>query len=81
MDDHGGVVTMNHGNKPWLLPRADSLSAELMGLGGEGLQGASPALAGSGKSPSSRFVALAYVPARRHRNGGGRPDPEGDLIA
>lgn len=70
-----------HGNKPWLLPRADSPTAELMGLGGEGLESASPALAGFGKSASSRFVALAYVPTRRHRSGGGRPDPEGDLIA
>ncbi len=71
----------NHGNKPWLLPRADSLSAELMGFGGEGLQSASPVLAGFGKSASSRFVALACIPARRSRGGGSRPDPEGDLIA
>jgi len=65
---------LDHGIKPWLLPRADAPRAELMGLAGRGADEA------HGKSSGIRFVALAYVPARRRHNGG-RPDPEGDLIA
>ncbi len=66
---------MDNGHTPFLLLRADAPKAELMGFGGTG---ASNQSAGS---EYSRPVALACVPAWRHRNGGGRPDPEGDLIA
>jgi len=63
---------MDNGFRPFLLLRADSPRAELMGRGGNGANGQDAAF--------ERPVALACVPAWRHR-GGGRPDPEGDLIA
>ena len=66
---------INHGIKPWLLPRADAPRAELMDLTGQSAGNAPMA-----PDYATRFAALACAPARRH-SVGGRPDPGGDLIA
>jgi hypothetical protein len=64
---------MDRGYKPFLLLRADAPRAELMGFGGQ------TADESSSNPYRERPVALACAPTRRHH--GGRPDPEGDLIA
>ena len=77
MDRAGDKTTeesnMDRGYKPFRLLRTDAPRAELMGFGGQSADE-------SGSNPYlERPVALACVPTRRLH--GGRPDPEGNLIA